>query len=70
MDCPPYRSMICWNFSPMVCIASSHVMRCQPGSSPLGFVRFMGWYMRSGWYAAWMDDCDLPQQLPLDWNDD
>ena len=26
--------------------------------------------MRSGWYAAWMDDCDLPQQLPLDWNDD
>ena len=54
----------------MVCIASSHVMRCQPGSSPLGFVRFMGWYMRSGWYAAWMDDCDLPQQLPLDWNDD
>ena len=26
-----------------VCMASSHEMRTQPGSSPLGFVRFMGW---------------------------
>ena len=43
MDWPPYWSMISVNFSPMVSMASSQLMRTQPGSSPLGFVRFMGW---------------------------
>ena len=69
IDSPPYLSMSSWNFSAMVAYASSHEMRTQPGSvSPLGFVRFKGWYRRSGWYAAWMDDCDFVQQFPMEWN--
>lgn len=43
IDWPPYSLMISVNFLPMVSMASSHVIRTQPGSSPLGFVRFMGW---------------------------
>ena len=53
----------------MVLIASSQLMRTQPGSSsPRAFVRFMGWYKRSGWYAACSDAWPLPQWLPMEWN--
>ena len=68
-DSGPYLPVISLNFSAMVAYASSHVMRTQPGSaSPLGFVRFTGWYRRSGWYAACMDDWLFVQQLPMEWN--
>ena len=42
IDSPPYLPLISMKLLMMVSIASSHVMRCQPGSSPLGLVRFMG----------------------------
>ena len=42
MDSPPYLFVISRRLSTMVSSASSQEMRTQPGSSPLGFVRFMG----------------------------
>ena len=45
----PYLDCSSLNFSPMVSMASSQVMRCQPGSlESFGFVRFMGYFRRSG----------------------
>ena len=52
----PYFSRICMMLSAIVRYASSQLILTQPGSSlPLGFVRFIGNLMRSGWYAAWID---------------
>ena len=42
MASPPYCCLIFMKLSTTDCMASSHVTRCQPGSSPFGFVRFMG----------------------------
>ena len=42
MPVPPYFSLTSANFSADSFMASSQLMRSQPGSSPLGRVRFMG----------------------------
>ena len=42
MASPPCFALISMKLSMTVCMASSQLMRCHPGSSPLGFVRFMG----------------------------
>ena len=45
----PYRALISRRREAVSAIASSHEMRTQPGSgSPLGRVRFMGYWRRSG----------------------
>jgi len=44
----PYFSSISDIFSSMVASASSQVMSFQPGFSPLGLVRIMGYFRRAG----------------------
>ena len=52
--------------STAVSMASPQLMRTQPGSSPLGFVRFMGYLTRSGWYSACIASRPFEQQLPCE----
>ena len=42
MAAPPCFAWMAMKWATLDCMASSHEMRCQPGSSPFGFVRFMG----------------------------
>jgi hypothetical protein len=69
-DSGPWTRLRARSCAATVSSASSHVMRCQPGSpAPLGFVRMRGCSSRSAWFtisgaalplthSAWPVGCD------------